>query len=71
MVYTIGYNVLADVCLADRHGAAESPAILPGDAIQAMASDASKYYTPPDTGHLRTIFAAIAADVSARSSHIR
>jgi Flp pilus assembly protein TadG len=48
----------------------ESPAILPIDALTAMASDTSKFYNQPTPDQLNTIFTQLAADISAGSSRL-
>jgi hypothetical protein len=69
-MYTIGYSIGTDKCLADRQAGAESPAITPDQALSAMASNVGNYYVRPDTGQLNTIFTQIAADISAGSSRL-
>ncbi len=69
-VYTIGYSIGGDDCLADRQAGAESPFITPDQALSAMASNPGNYYVRPDTGQLNTIFTQIAADISAGSSRL-
>jgi Flp pilus assembly protein TadG len=70
-VYTIGYAIGGDQCQPDGSNAAESPSITPAEALLAMATDASHYYSKPDTGQLNTVFSSIAADISAQASLIR
>ena len=70
-IYTIGYNLGNDTCQPDGSNADEAPPITPADALLAMATDASHYYSRPDTGQLTTIFSSIAADISAQASLIR
>ena len=69
-MYTIGYSIGGDDCLADRQAGAESPAITPDQALSAMASNPGNYYVRPDTGQLNTIFTQIAADISAGASRL-
>jgi hypothetical protein len=69
-VYTIGYAIGGDDCLADRQAGPESPFITPDQALQAMASNPGNYFVRPDTGQLNTIFTAVAADISAGASRL-
>jgi Flp pilus assembly protein TadG len=69
-IYTIGYSIGGDDCLADRQAGAEAPFITPDQALSAMASNPGNYYVRPDTGQLNTIFTQVAADISAGSSRL-
>ncbi|MDX6378183.1 MAG: hypothetical protein QOE98_2486, partial [Gaiellaceae bacterium] len=69
-MYTIGYSIGTDKCMADRQSGDEAPAITPDAALRAMASNPGNYFVRPDAGQLNTIFTAIAADISAGSSRL-
>ncbi len=69
-VYTIGYSIGGDDCLADRQAGPEAPFITPDDALRAMASNPGNYFVRPDSGQLNTIFTQIAADISTGASRL-
>jgi Flp pilus assembly protein TadG len=69
-VYTIGYAIGGDDCLADRQAGPEAPFITPDQALSAMASNPGNYYVRPDTGQLNTIFTQVAADISNGASRL-
>ena len=69
-MYTIGYAIGGDDCLADRQAGPEAPFITPDQALSAMASNPGNYYVRPDTGQLNTIFTQVAADISNGASRL-
>lgn len=72
IIYSIGYdldalNGGANTCETwdDRN---ESPAITAYQALEGIASGPGNFYNKPSAGQLRTIFTAIAADISRGSA---
>jgi Flp pilus assembly protein TadG len=77
-IYTIGYAVGSDQCMngvppdptKPNNKVAESPAITPAQALQAIASAPQYYYEKPDTGELNTIFNQVAVDINQGASRL-
>jgi Putative Flp pilus-assembly TadE/G-like len=72
VIYSIGYdldalNGGANTC-ETWDGKTESPAITAYQALQGIASGPDQFYNQPSPGQLRTIFTAIAADMSRGSA---
>jgi putative Flp pilus-assembly TadE/G-like protein len=72
LIYSIGYDLDADSGGANKctsyTGADERPAITAYSAIAQIASRPDTFYNQPGPGELKTIFAAIAADIGHGSS---
>jgi hypothetical protein len=72
IIYSIGYDLDALNGGANRcetwDGRNESPAITAYQALEGIASGPAQFYNKPSAGQLRTIFTAIAADMSRGSA---
>jgi hypothetical protein len=72
IIYSIGYDLDALNGGANRcetwDGRNESPAITAYQALEGIASGPAHFYNKPSAGQLRTIFTAIAADMSRGSA---
>jgi hypothetical protein len=78
LVYTIGYDLNGGSATYEQCHPAwwngnqnqQLEGINAFDAIQAMASDPATFYNQPNPGELRTVFSAIATDISQRFSQL-
>jgi len=68
LVYSIGYDVGHDVC-KNANGSNEAPGITALQALTGIASSGN-YYNQPNAAQLNTIFANVAADLLAGTSHL-
>lgn len=67
LVYSIGYDLGHDVCKGldakTKQWVNEVPSITAEQALQAIASDPSRFYNQPAAAQLNTIYTSVAADL--------